>query len=400
MNKDLLNIIIENNHIRESHLSEYACKSKDGIRLNPNLEKVPDSENIRPIFFHDTDKIIHSRSYTRYMDKTQVFSLFENDHITHRSLHVQFVAKIGRTIGRCLNLNEDLIEAISLGHDLGHTPFGHDGETYLNDLCLQNDAGYFVHNAQSVRSLMELENHGEGLNISLQVLDGFLAHNGEILSEKYEPQRNKTPQQFLEEYHKCFTEKNYSINITPMTLEGCVMRICDIIAYIGRDFEDAIRVKLLKRDELPNEISSVLGNSNDVIINTLVNDLITKSFNKPFLAFSDDVFSALNSLKNFNYKQIYLNPAIKTESRKIKNMFVQLFEIYLNDIKTNNEKSDIFKFFIKSRPDKYIEITSPARMVADYLAGMTDDFLVNQYNKEFVPQSFGYYLNENNQLKS
>lgn len=394
MNDEIINNIISINNERENFLSEYACKSKDGICLDPYGEKIPDSKNIRPVFFHDTDKIIHSRSYTRYMDKTQVFSLFENDHITHRALHVQFVAKIGRTIGRALNLNEDLIEAISLGHDLGHTPFGHDGETYLNDLCLKHNSGYFVHNAQSVRSLMELENHGKGLNISLQVLDGFLAHNGEILSEKYEPDKNKTKEQFLDEYNKCFTEKNYSVNIRPMTLEGCVMRICDIIAYIGRDFEDAIRVKLLERDDLPKEISNVLGNSNDIIINTLVNDLINRSYNKPYLSFSENVFKALHNLKNFNYKQIYLNPAIKTESRKIKNMFVQLFEIYYDDIINDNQSSDIFKYFIKSRPEKYMENTTTARMVADYLAGMTDDFLVNQYNKEFVPQSFGYYLNE------
>ena len=185
LKNDVFSKIILNNFSREKKiLSKYACRSNKGKRRYPEREKIPDRENIRPIFFHDTDKIIHSLAYTRYIDKTQVFYLFEHDHITHRVLHVQFVSKIGRVIGRCLRLNEDLIEAISLGHDLGHVPYGHDGERVLNDLCIKHKIGFFCHNAQSVRFLMEIEDKGQGLNLSLQVLDGILAHNGEMLNKK------------------------------------------------------------------------------------------------------------------------------------------------------------------------------------------------------------------------
>ena len=172
---ELLEKAKDNMLIRETVLSDYACKSIDGILLKK------EKEDMRPIFFRDIDRIIHSLGYTRYIDKTQVFSFSKNDHITHRVLHVQLVSKIARTIGRSLKLNEDLIEAIALGHDIGHSPFGHKGEKYLNDICIKENIGYFCHNAQSVRVLKNLEN----LNISLQTLDGILAHNGEILINKY-----------------------------------------------------------------------------------------------------------------------------------------------------------------------------------------------------------------------
>jgi len=159
------------------------------------------------------------------------------------------VSKIGRVIGRCLKLNEDLIEAISLGHDLGHVAYGHDGEKVLHKLCKDNKIGCFCHNAQSVRLLMEIEQGGKGLNLSLQVFDGILSHNGEILSEEYRPNYGKTWEMFEEEYRKCFTEEDYSRKILPMTLEGCVVRISDVIAYIGRDIEDSITLKLIKRKD-------------------------------------------------------------------------------------------------------------------------------------------------------
>ena len=266
-------IVLANVKRERDSLAKTACKSRDGRRKHPEWEKVADKENVRPTFFHDTDKIIHSLAYTRYIDKTQAFYLFENDHITHRVLHVQFVSKIGRVIGRCLSLNEDLIEAIALGHDLGHVPYGHDGEKVLDEICRENNVGGFCHNAQSVRCLMDLENDGEGLNLCLQVLDGILCHNGEILDRQYAPSRGKTWDDLEEEYGKCLSDKDYSKKIYPMTLEGCVVRISDVIAYIGRDFEDAITVKLIRRDDLPSTITHTLGNTNDKIINTLVLDL-------------------------------------------------------------------------------------------------------------------------------
>lgn len=385
-------IVLENLQRERKVFSKYACKNNRGIRKYPDREKIPDRGNIRPIFFHDTDKIIHSLAYSRYIDKTQVFYLFENDHITHRVLHVQLVSKIGRVIGRCLKLNEDLIEAISLGHDLGHVPYGHDGEKVLGSLCKDNGIGCFCHNAQSVRFLMEIEQRGKGLNLSLQVLDGILAHNGEMLSREYKPNYGKTWEKFEEEYRKCFTEEDYSKKILPMTLEGCVVRISDVIAYIGRDIEDAIILKLIKRKDIPQGIRQTIGASNDKIINTLALDLIKNSHDKDYLVFSEDIFKALKDLMNFNDKNIYHNPRIKTQSHKIENMFKQLFKKYYQHLENGDTGSPRYRYFWKDMNDNYHRNTDQRRMIIDFIAGMTDDFFNNQYNELFVPQSYGYSL--------
>lgn len=391
-NEIFSNIVLNNLQRERKTLSKFACKNIKGVRKHPKREKIPDRENIRPVFFHDTDKTMHSLAYTRYIDKAQVFYLFENDHITHRVLHVQFVSKIGRVIGRCLRLNEDLIEAISLGHDLGHAPYGHDGEKVLNEICKDNGIGCFCHNAQSVRFLKEIEQKGNGLNLSLQVLDGILAHNGEMLSEEYKPNYGKTWQEFEEEYMNCFRDDNYSKKIFPMTLEGCVVRISDVIAYIGRDIEDAITLKLIRRKEIPREICNILGNANDKIINTLVLDLIKNSYNKDYLAFSENVFKALYDLKKFNYENIYLNPRIKTQIPKIENMFRQLYQKYYLDLDKKKTDTDIYSYFLNEMDHSYINNTDRKRLIIDFIAGMTDDFFNDQYEKSFVPQSYGYCL--------
>ena len=390
---DIMSEIILNNARREKNtLSKYACQNRKGERKDEKIEKVKDRKNIRPVFFHDTDKIIHSLAYTRYIDKTQVFYLFENDHITHRVLHVQFVSKIARVIGRCLKLNEDLIEAIALGHDIGHTPFGHDGERFLDEICKTKGIGHFYHNAQGVKLLQEIENKGNGLNLSLQVLDGILAHNGEMLEAKYMPAWQKSWEEFEEEYSKCFQKKDYFKKIKPMTLEACVVRISDIIAYIGRDFEDAIAVRLINRNSLPKSIDNAIGNSNDKIINTLVMDLIKNSYGKGFIMISKDKFKALMDFKEFNNDNIYKNNKIKTEEEKIKNIFKELFGLYLKDIKKKNKESTIFKGFLDDMCEKYKNENSIERQVVDYLSGMTDDFLINQFKINFFPRNFGYTL--------
>ena len=390
---EIFSKMVLNNVQRERRtLSKYACKNIRGIRKYPAREKVPDRENIRPIFFHDTDKIIHCLAYSRCLDKTQVFYLCPNDHITHRVLHVQFVSKIGRVVARCLKLNEDLVEAISLGHDLGHTPYGHDGEKILHTLCRDNGIGCFCHNAQSVRFLMEIEERGKGLNLSLQVLDGILAHNGEMISEEYRPKYGKTWTKFEEEYRKCSMEENYSKKITPMTLEGCVVRVSDIIAYIGRDIKDAVTIRLIRWKDIPREVSQALGNSNDKIINTLVLDLIKNSFDKDYLLFSKDIFRALKDLMEFNNKNIYLNPRIKTETHKIENMFEQLFEKYYQDLRKEDTRSPVYRYFLKNMNGEYRKNTDKRRIVIDFIAGMTDDFFNDQYNELFVPQGYGYFF--------
>ena len=306
---DVLDIAKNNFLNNEKYLSEYACLDKEAIRLRE------DNPDIRPNYFHDIDRIIHSLSYTRYLDKTQVFTRSDNDHISKRITHVQLVSKIARTIGRALSLNEDLIEAIALGHDIGHTPLGHTGEAILNEISLEELGEYFAHNIQSVRHLMIVENHGNGLNLTIQVLDGIMCHNGEMLDSKYVPMKKDT-KEFLKEFNDSYKDLKKSNKNRPMTLEGCVVRISDIIGYIGRDIEDAIRIGKIKREELPDEIVSVLGSTNKEIVNTIIIDIITNSMDKPYIKMSDDVYKALINLKKFNYEHIYSKSMTKEDIDK------------------------------------------------------------------------------------
>lgn len=379
-------LIVEKCFEAENLLAPYACKSIDALRFYNDSVSNRKEFNVRTPFFRDADRILHSTAYTRYMDKTQVFALFNNDLITHRGLHVQFVAKIARTIGRALRLNEDLIEAIALGHDLGHVPFGHTGERSLNKVCVENDLGYFLHNVQSVRILHEIENRGKGLNISVQVLDGILCHNGEMISRKYEPNYEKTPEEFLDEYERCRTEKDFAKKIRPMTLEGSVVRISDVIAYIGRDIEDAITVKLITRKDLPDAVVEVLGNTNSSIINNLVEDLITNSYEKPYLEFSKEVFSALRKLLDFNYKYIYTNPKKEDKEEKFDELFFGVFKALKKDF--NNKDTDLYKSYLCDMNKHYTNSNSSDRIVVDFIAGMTDKFFINQYKKLYLPKKF------------
>ena len=367
---------------KESSLAPYACKSSEAIRFQE------EQMDIRPSFFHDSDRIIHSYCYSRYIDKTQVFYLVENDHITHRVLHVQLVSKIARTIGRFLNLNEDLIEAISLGHDVGHTPFGHDGERIISGFLQEQGEGVFEHNVQSFRLFHDLEAYGKGLNLTAQVLDGIICHNGEILQNSYGCDRNKTSERLLVEYHDSLKGIFKSKDMVPMTLEGCVMRISDVIAYIGRDIEDAIILKLVKREDIPHKITDVLGNRNAEIVNTLITDLVNNSIDKDSLAFSPDVFEALDQLKKWNYENIYHNPKKSSQDEKIKSMFQAVLEESLEEIDTNKKVTGINHWF-NSMGTEYKETTSKPRVVADYVSGMTDDYLMNAYKEIVIPKSFG-----------
>lgn len=367
---------------QEQSLSPHACQSGQAQRL------VATAEDIRPPFFHDADKIIYSQAYTRYIDKTQVFYLVENDHITHRVLHVQLVAKIARTIGRFLSLNEDLLEAISLGHDVGHTPFGHNGESIISAFCQQHDCGIFEHNVQSFRLFHELECGGKGTNLTMQTLDGIICHNGEVLNPRYDFDPHKNAQQLLDSYHDSLKVKGVSEQMKPMTLEGCVMRISDIIAYVGRDIEDAITLKLISRDDLPHEATEVIGNQNREIVNNLIVDLVNNSFGQPYLRFSDDVFAALQLLQKWNYEHIYNNPRKTTQDKKIQNIFNAVLEACLNDLDTAENTTGI-GLYLQNMAEPYRENTSHARIVADYVSGMTDDFLMNTFKQITLPRSFG-----------
>ncbi len=351
------------------------------------------SAGLRPAFSHDCDRILHSRAYTRYIDKTQVFSMFENDNVTHRVLHVQFVARVARSIARALRLNEDLAEAISLGHDLGHAPFGHEGESYLHALAAENGLGTFRHAAQSVRTLTTLEAGGQGLNLSLQTLDGILAHNGELLTQEYRPRYAKTWRDLDTDLHRCFTEPDHGRTLVPMTLEGCVMRISDVIAYIGRDVEDAIQLGVIARDDLPVDVVAVLGRTNEEIIDTLVSDLVLRSRERDHLVFGPRVFAALRQLMQFNYERIYLDARVRRESTKIERMFRMLFAAFVDDLARGDEASPVARF----RADltaSYRETTAPGRVVIDFIAGMTDDYFNHMFRQRFVPQHFGYHVDD------
>ena len=369
-----LNRAKQNMILREENLSEYACKSNQGTLLK---EVNDDRENIRPVFFRDIDKIIHSLGYTRYIDKTQVFSFTKNDHVTHRVLHVQLVSKIARTIGRSLRLNEDLIEAIALGHDIGHSPFGHKGEKYLNDICVKEKIGYFCHNAQSVRVLKDLE----GLNISCQTLDGILAHNGEILINEYRYNKEKTEKEFIKDLYNAFNEEDYSRKIVPMTLEASVVRLSDIIAYIGRDIEDAIKIGIIKREDLPKSITDVLGDNNSKIVDTLIKDIIVNSFEKPYLTFSDRVFDSLMNLKEWNYENIYASEEANKNQDIVKELFYDLYYCYLNKIEKNDYSNENISQSEKNLYD-FIEQrdkdTSVKRAIIDYIAGQTDQYFLDE----------------------
>jgi len=375
MDKEKLKLVRKNMGSKNLYLNKYACLDEGAVRL----EKEEESDDFRTPYFRDIDRIVYSLSYTRYMDKTQVFSFNDNDNISKRMTHVQMVSKIARTIGRALGLNEDLIEAAALGHDLGHVPFGHAGEKILNEISLAYGEGYFNHNVQSVRTLMILENNGRGCNLNLQVLDAIMCHNGELELKEYRP-RKKTKEQFLHEYENTYVDKEQVKKLVPMTLEGCVVRVSDIIAYIGRDIEDAIRMKVIRPEEVPDEITKILGHKNREIINTIINDLVSNSIGKDYLSLSDEIFSAIKSLKKFNYEHIYSVASSPEMLRMYEEMFKVVFSHFLQDVRNQNKDSHIYTIFLSDMTEKYLNNTTDERKVIDYIAGMTDDFLVKEYN--------------------
>ena len=377
---DTLDLIKENLLKRENNLSKYACKSSNAIRLK---EK---KEDFRPPFFRDTDSIIHSSSYTRYIRKTQVFSFSEHDHISTRMLHVQLVSKVARTIGRCLNLNEDLIEAIGLGHDIGHAPLGHTGEKYLNEISMKELNIPFMHNLQSVRDYLILENNGKGSNLTIQVLDGLMCHNGEKLEQVYKPE-SKNVEKFLLDYENSCKSYDYASKIKPMTLEGCVVRISDVIAYIGRDIEDAIKLGIIDRNSIPDNIVKVLGNNNKDIINNIVLDIVKNSYGKNEIIMSDKIFEAVNSLLKFNYEKIYNYANSKEDLAYYKEGINKLYYSLLDDLNTNKENSKIYKSFLKDMDRKYLENTDNKKIVIDFIAGMTDDYFLTHL-KEISVNNF------------
>ena len=363
-------------------LSPWACFSCNAVRRREEDQILLGH---RQNFSLDTDRILHSMAYSRYIDKTQVFYLVKNDHITHRVLHVQLVSKIARTISRLLRLNEDLTEAIALGHDIGHTPFGHDGEQFLSELCQTHGVGCFLHNIQSVRFLENIEKKGEGCNLSLQVLDGIFCHDGELHSQFLEPRKEKGFGELVREME--MKAKDPFVDVIPMTLEGCVVRMADTISYIGRDIEDAIRLGLIHREDIPDGCRSVLGESNGTIVYHLVEDLVANSLDQPNLNFSARVGDALQELKRFNREHIYENTRVKKQTSKVRLMFSLLFEKLYEDLDKRGEASVIYEEFLKGMSEGYQGKTPAAGMVRDFIAGMTDEFFMDQCHKHLIPKT-------------
>lgn len=360
----------------EENLKEYATKSVDAIRL----KKEVDDRDIRLAYARDIDRIMHSSSYTRYIDKTQVYSYILNDNISKRMTHVQYVSRAAKTIARSLGLNEDLCDAIALGHDVGHVPFGHFGESILNEISKRRIGKCFAHNLNSVRVYKDIEKHGNGCNLTLQTLDGIMCHNGELLQKEYRPIK-KSKEDFLREYEECRVDESKIKKLIPMTLEGCVVRISDIIGYIGKDIEDSRKLSRFNIETIPNEIKNVLGVTNDEIMNNIIMDIVVNSYSKDCIQMSEKVFEQVENLKKFNYENIYNYAYTEKLKSKIKDMFYKLYDVYLNALKNKEINNDIYKIFLKNMSEEYLNSTNDDEKVIDYISSMTDNFIKRQYEK-------------------
>ena len=376
------------NHVK----NPYACKDTDIIRRYNGHDK---PRLWRPSFVMDVEKILHNNYYNRYSDKTQVISCYKNDDISRRALHVQLVSRIARTIGMTLGLNLDLIEAISLGHDIGHTPFGHAGERFLNELYNERTGRLFNHNVHSVRVLDKLICR----NVSLQVLDGVICHNGELEQQEYRPKSfsiDTAWEDFDANVAACYTNPAANKEQIPGTLEGCVMRISDIIAYLGKDRQDAAKVGLIDNNKLFT--AGNLGSSNAEIINNMTVSIIENSYGKPYISMDKDVFEAFQNAKSENYQKIYGNDKLNSMyNDNIKPMFHDMYEKLLEQAKSLDKNSILYKHHINYlrnanaagtyfNVNDYIEkYTSqdPNEIVVDYLASMTDDYFIDLYNYLF-----------------
>ncbi|MDA3885025.1 MAG: HD domain-containing protein [Candidatus Delongbacteria bacterium] len=363
----------------DKNLSPYATKNVDAIRTRSS------KDDIRLPFSIDRDRIIYSGAYRRSAGKTQVyyFSSLTDEQITNRIVHTQYVSQIARTIGRLLYLNLDLIEAAALGHDLGHTPFGHDGEIFLSNECEKHGIGKFYHNIHSLYIVDNFSYKGKGMNLTFQTRDAIISHDGEIHQNQLKPQADKTEKD-IDKYITLMKNSKYA-KIAPMTMEGCVIRLSDTIAYIGTDIEDAIHLNLLKRNDLPKNITDILGNNNGKIIDTLVKDITMNSYGKPYIEFSTEIGNALKELKAFNYENIYRNEKLKRERKKIEKGFEILFETYLEDLATQNKDSDIYRHFLNDKKSEYKESITDAEKVKDFIASMTDRYFKFQLEKIIIP---------------
>ncbi len=321
-------------------LSPYASLSRN----SRGREKDEPECDIRPVYQRDRDRILHCKSFRRLKHKTQVFLTPKGDHYRTRLTHTLEVAQTARTIARALRLNEDLTEAIALGHDLGHTPFGHAGERALNQVCSEG----FAHNEQSVRIVERLEKGGKGLNLTWEVRDGIL---------------------------------NHQMSGKPSTLEGMIVRYSDKIAYINHDVDDAIRAGVIREDEIPRTYTDILGHSTRERLNTMIHDIVNNSQEQPTIRMSENVEFAFRGMRKYMFENVYTNPKAKGEEKKAENILKELFRYYMDHPELLS--------------NEYIERMwqtgeTQERSVCDYIAGMTDQYAIAKFQEFFVPVSWRY----------
>ena len=368
--------------LEQDNLSPYAAHSRDSRgRLHPEEQC-----DIRPVYQRDRDRILHCKAFRRLKDKTQVFLSPEGDHYRTRLTHTLEVSQNARTIVKALRMNEDLVEAIALGHDLGHTPFGHAGERFLNELYHAHTGRFFNHNVHSVRVLDKLVSR----NMSLQVLDGVLCHNGEMELERYQPVKLTDFQQFDKRVEDCYTDPEANKQQIPSTLEGCVMRISDIIAYLGKDRQDAVKVGILKDEG--QFTGGKIGTTNAEIINNMIVNIIENSYGKPYLCMEKDYYDAFSKAKKENYQQIYQNSLVDGVYQQIQPMFEQMYEELLRQAHSMEKNSILYRHHIQYLEeinynsdfiDDYMEKEQPDQIVVDYIASMTDNYFLALYHELF-----------------
>ncbi len=369
---------------RDRQLSPHAVPHAAAVRSHPTGD-----EDFRSPFARDRDRILYSGGFRRYVGKTQVvyFASQFDEHITNRALHSMQVSQIGRTIGRLLRLNVDLIEAVALGHDLGHPPFGHDGEEFLDQLCHRYGIGHFHHNVHSLYYVDRIANANRGMNLTFQVRDGILFHDGEADIGALLPARGRTEDDIVAYVASCAA--GGKPELAPATLEGCVVRLSDTVAYVGQDIEDAIRMGIIGRDDIPGELVDALGSSNSEIINSLVSDMLEASIGGDVIRLSEPVLDAFGRLRRFNYERIYRHPEIRKEKQRIENAFRVMFEHFLDVLKAGRTGSIIYPHFLNNRSEQYLRETSSAVIVRDYLATMTDRYFTKVFEDLFLPRMPG-----------
>lgn len=370
----------------EDRLSPYGKKSSESLGRKHPMKRDP----FRLEFARDETRILHSPPFRRLKHKTQVFLSPDNDHICTRMEHVLHVSSIASVIGRCLNLNTDLVSAIAKGHDLGHPPFGHAGERVLDELLKKQgiNAG-FMHEVHGLRVVDMLTNMGAGLNLTYEVRDGIVTHCGERFERTVKPDRKRD----LRGLERINDRDSY-----PSTLEGCLVRMVDRIAYLGRDLEDALKAGIIKKAEVPAEIVKKLGVENGRIIGCFVNDTIANSMEKDAIEMSDEVFALMNLLKDFNYERIYQNQEVMRKSAKAGSIIELLFHeldkiytasdrgsnaLYIQNLIRDAPLTEVFFHF--TRNTNYTEKTPSWRVVTDYVAGMTDFFAERTFGQLFLP---------------